>query len=247
MRYLVLSDMHANAIAFEAVLAACPPDSFDQVLVLGDLVGYGARPNEVVDLVTGLPDGTAVIRGNHDKVVTGIDSDEFFNPAARMAVRWTTDAMTEERLSYVRELVQGPLAVTEELVICHGTPHDEDAYVLSAEEALGSFASTDARLILFGHTHVTCVFALGEEEIEMRWGLQDGDSIEFEPEKRYLINPGSVGQPRDGNPKASCLTLDLDAGRATWHRVEYAIEEAQRQILKADLPHFLAERLGSGL
>ena len=88
---------------------------------------------------------------------------------------------------------------------------------------------------------------IGEEEIEMRWGLQDGDSIELEPEKRYLINPGSVGQPRDGNPKASCLTLDLDAGRATWHRVEYAIEEAQRQILKADLPHFLAERLGSGL
>ncbi len=247
MRYLVLSDMHANQVAFDRVLETFQPDSFDRVLVLGDLVGYGARPNEVVDTIRGLPAGTAVIRGNHDKVASGIDSAEFFNPAAKMAAQWTTRALTPESLAYVRQLPKGPAQVSDEIVICHGTPHDEDAYVLSAEEAMDCFESSEARLILFGHTHVTCAFAIDAEQMDVRWGMDDGDSIELESGKRYLINPGSVGQPRDGDPRAACMTIDTEEGLAVWHRLEYPVETAQRQILDAELPPFLAERLANGM
>lgn len=247
MKYLVLSDMHANWLAFETVLERFRPQDFDRVLVLGDLVGYGARPNEVVEAVRRLPAGTGVIRGNHDKVVSGIDSDEFFNPAARLAILWTTAELSADNLAYVRELRQGPLEVGEGISICHGTPHDEDAYVLSAEEAVGCFESSPARIILFGHTHVTCAFGIDSEKIDMRWGMEDGDSLEMEEGKRYLVNPGSVGQPRDGNPRAACLTLDTESSVAVWHRLDYPVERAQREILDADLPYFLAERLASGV
>lgn len=247
MRFLVVSDMHGNWSAFEAVLEAFPPAAYDGVLVLGDLVGYGARPNEIVDAVRGLPAGGAVIRGNHDKVASGIESDDGFNPAARLAALWTSQNLTPENLAYVRDLPQGPVQPVEEITICHGTPHDEDAYVLSMEEALECFRSSDSRIILFGHTHVTCSFVLDSEQIEMRWGMKDGDVVKLESGKRYLINPGSVGQPRDGDPLASCLTLDTESQEATWHRLDYPIEVAQKRILDADLPYFLAERLESGV
>ena len=247
MKYLVISDMHGNWPAFETVLEAFPPESFDRVLVLGDLVGYGARPNEVVDAVRRLPPHSAAIRGNHDKVVGGIDSDEFFNPAARLAVLWTTNELTDENLEYVRALPRGPIEVAPGTTICHGTPHDEDAYVLSGEEALDSFDSSASELILFGHTHVTCAFGLNSAEMDMRWGMDDGDSLVMERGKRYLVNPGSVGQPRDGDPRAACLTLDTESARIVWHRLEYPVEVAQRQIQAADLPPFLAERLANGM
>lgn len=247
MRHLVISDMHANWAAFEAALEAYPPADYDRVLVLGDLVGYGARPNEVVEAVRNLPADTLVIRGNHDKVVSGIESDEGFNPAARLAAVWTAEQLTAENMRYVRELRQGPVAAGEELSVCHGTPHDEDAYVLSMEEALASFNSVESRIVLFGHTHVTCAFSLDTDHMEMRWGMDDGDSLELEPDKRYLINPGSVGQPRDGDPRAACLTLDTERRLAVWHRLEYPVEVAQQRILEAELPYFLAERLEGGI
>lgn len=247
MRYLVLSDMHGNWSAFETVLSALAPQEYDRVLVLGDLVGYGARPNEIVEAVQALPEGSLIIRGNHDKVACGIDSDDGFNPAARLAALWTSQNLTAGNLEYVHELPQGPAQVAADIVICHGTPHDEDAYVLSMEEALESFRASEARIILFGHTHVTCSFTLEEERIEMQWGMNDGDVVELEPGKRYLMNPGSVGQPRDGDPRAACLTLDTQSQEVTWHRIEYPVEVAQRRILKADLPYFLAERLESGV
>jgi len=246
MRFLVLSDMHGNWAALEAVLSAYPPGSYDRVLVLGDLVGYGARPNEVVDAVRGLPNGTLVIRGNHDKVASGIESDDGFNPAARLAALWTSQTLAAEQLEYVRQLPQGPAEAGEGIIVCHGTPHDEDAYVLSMEEALQCFVGTEARVILFGHTHVSCAFSMDQEQIEMRWGMSDGDEVTLDPDNRYLINPGSVGQPRDGDPRASCLTLDTERQLATWHRLDYPIEVAQERILEADLPYFLAERLESG-
>ena len=247
MRYLVLSDMHANWPAFEAVLDRMPPEEFDRILVLGDLVGYGAEPNEVVEAVRALPESAVVIRGNHDKVAVGIDSDEYFNPAARRAARWTSEALSDDNRDYVHELPAGPIEVTDDLVICHGSPHDEDAYVLSAEEAYQSFMAAESRLVLFGHTHVTCVFSLGDEEMEVDWGMEDGDGIELQTGKRYLLNPGSVGQPRDSDPRAACLTLDTDRNRVVWHRIEYPVERAQRRILDAELPSFLAERLASGV
>ena len=232
MRYLVLSDMHGNWAALEAVLEVCPPETYDRVLVLGDLVGYGARPNEVVAAVRQLPSGSLVIRGNHDKV------------AGAKGGEGSPRAFRHNDLGHLERQVNeaGP-----GIIICHGTPHDEDAYVLSMEEALQCFVATEARIILFGHTHVTCAFSMDQEQIEMRWGMNDGDEVSLDQEKRYLINPGSVGQPRDGDPRASCLTLDTGSQVATWHRIEYPIERAQRQILEAELPQFLAERLASGV
>ena len=246
MRYLVVSDMHANWQAFEVVLAAHPPADFDRVLVLGDLVGYGARPNEVVEAVRSLPDGTLAVRGNHDKVVAGLASDELFNPVARRAIHWTTTSLTPENLRHLRDLPAGPAQAEPDLEICHGTPHDEDAYVLAPEEALDSLESSRARLVLFGHTHVACVFDLDGERMEMRWGMDDGDAVDLVPGKRYLMNPGSVGQPRDGDARAACMTLDTTACEAVWHRHEYPVERAQRDILEAGLPEFLAQRLASG-
>lgn len=247
MRYLVLSDMHANWPAFETVLEAYPPGDFDRVVILGDLVGYGARPNEVVEAVREMGADTVVIRGNHDKVASGIDSDEYFNPAARRAARWTQSELSESNLDYVRELPAGPVDVGEGVAICHGSPQDEDAYVLSSDEAHRCFMASDARVILFGHTHVTCFFSLGSAEMEVDWGMDEGEELELEPGRRYLINPGSVGQPRDSDPRAACLILDTELDRVVWHRIEYPIETAQREILRADLPYFLAERLASGV
>lgn len=249
MRYLIVSDMHANWEAFRAVLRKVRRKSFGTSLVLGDLVGYGGAPNQVVEAVRDLPGTLHTVRGNHDKVVAAVESGEGFNQAALEAALWSRKKLTPANLRYVRELPEGPVQVEEDLAICHGSPVDEDAYVFSDFDAYSVFSSTDSRLIFFGHTHVPSLFTQrpGDGGIEVRLLKGGAGRIDLEPEMRYLINPGSVGQPRDRDPRAAYMTYDGDRGVVRWYRLEYPVEEAQRRIRQAGLPAMLAERLSVGI
>ncbi len=247
MRYLILSDMHANGDAFAAVLQRLRRKRFDATLVLGDLVGYGAAPNQVVDAVRRLSGRVCTVRGNHDKVVSGVDDGSNFNTAALVAAMWTQERLTPVNLRYLRELPQGPRPVDAEVSMCHGSPLDEDAYVFSAYEAWEIFNAHPARLTFFGHTHVASAFALDGNNVRVALLRGTSGSLRLEPGKRYLLNPGSIGQPRDRDPRACYMTYDSARQVVRWYRVSYPIGRAQQRIVKAGLPRVLAERLALGI
>ena len=246
MQYLILSDMHGNAEALQAVLRRVRRKRFDAVLVLGDLVGYGAGPNQVVEAMRDLPGSVYRIRGNHDKVVAGIEDGANFNHAALAAARWMADHLTAANLRFVRELPRGPLVLPEGFSICHGSPLDEDTYVFSMYEAWEIFENYPSDLVFFGHTHVPSLFVHHGRDIRVALLRGETGTISIEPGNRYLINPGSIGQPRDRDPRASYMTYDSDKRIVRWHRVAYPIDRAQQRILKAGLPKLLADRLAIG-
>lgn len=247
MRYLILSDMHSNWDALEAVLRRTRRKRFDAVLVLGDLVGYGGAPNQVVDAVRNLPGKVHVIRGNHDKVVAGINGGAGFNPTALAAALWTSQTLTPANRRYVRDLAPGPVEVEPGLTICHGSPLDEDAYVFSEYDAYEVFADYPAPLVFFGHTHIPSLFVLRDDVLELGVLRGKAGSVTLDADARYLINPGSIGQPRDRDPRAAFMTYDSRRHIVRWYRVDYPIEKAQRRILKAGLPKILADRLALGV
>ena len=247
MRYLVLSDIHSNLEAFEAVLRASDAQKCDAVLVLGDLVGYGADPNAVVDRVRGL-NPTAIVRGNHDKVAAGLDDAEDFNPMAKAAANWTRDALTKSTLDYLRDLRAGPTIVDDYIEICHGSPLDEDLYVVAEADAADAIAAARRPLCLFGHTHVAVCGKMDARrrlEIDAPQGHPEFH-MHLDANGKYLVNPGSVGQPRDGDSRAAYAIADLKRHEVTLYRVAYPIEIAQKKILAAGLPPQLAYRLGMG-
>lgn len=246
MRYLILSDMHANWSAFEAVLRRARRKRFDAVLVLGDLVGYGAAPNQVVEAVRKLGPRLFTVRGNHDKVVSGIDSGANFNQTALTAAQWTSTRLTPANLRYVRDLPQGPIQIEPGMAICHGSPLDEDTYVFSDVDAWEIFSNFPVPVTFFGHTHIPSLFSLEGRQLGVRALRGRTGTLHLQPGGRYLVNPGSIGQPRDRDPRASYMTYDSERRIVRWHRVEYPIEEAQRRIRKAGLPGSLADRLALG-
>jgi predicted phosphodiesterase len=246
MRHLVLTDIHGNLEALDTVLADAGVRGFDDLLVLGDVVGYGADPNAVIERIRDLQP-FAVVRGNHDKVSCGLESAEGFNQVAKAAARWTLDALTPENKTWVAALPEGPLDVDADVEICHGSPIDEDEYIFGPAEAQIALLATSRSLCLFGHTHYPAVFealngtienarmaAAVEPEIWLRTGL------------KYLINPGSVGQPRDGDPRAAYAIVDVAAGRVEMVRLAYDVAAAQEKIRRAGLPDALADRLAVG-
>jgi len=247
VQYLILSDMHGNSEALSAVLRRVRRKHFDATIVLGDLVGYGAAPNQVVDAIREIAGPLWKIRGNHDKVASGIEDGANFNHAALAAARWTTEHLTAANLRYVRELEPGPIVLPEGFTICHGSPLDEDRYVLSIFDAWEIFSRFAGDLVFFGHTHVPSLFVSrgGETRVALLKGTSG--SIKLEPGFRYLINPGSIGQPRDRDPRAAYMTFDSERRVVRWHRVSYPVEKAQQRILKAELPRVLAERLALGV
>jgi len=247
MRYLVLSDIHSNIEALEAVLGAAAVPGWDRLLVLGDLVGYGADPNGVVERIREL-EPAAIVRGNHDKVTAGVEDAEGFNRIARQAAEWTLAALTDESRAYLAALPAGPHVVDDLVEICHGTPGDEDEYVASELEALRALKEASRPACLFGHTHIPVAFRLTDIEFELVLrGSRGGESLEIDSRFKYLLNPGSVGQPRDGDPRASYAVLDLSpAPVITWFRVRYPVEQAQARVLAAGLPRSLADRLALG-
>lgn len=246
MRYLVLSDIHANLQALEATLeAADAQHPWDVLLVLGDLVGYGGDPNAVVDRVRALA-GALVIRGNHDKVAAGLMEATSFNPLARHAVEWTAAELTDTNREWLAALPEGPTLVDEGIEICHGAPFDEDAYLLGASDAGLAFATVERPLCLFGHTHLPAVFRHDQTGVYAA-GSPKGDAYQVSlDEGRYLVNCGAVGQPRDGDPRAAFGLVNTDEQTVTILRVPYPVRAAQDRILAAGLPERLAQRLAVG-
>ena len=246
MRYLVLSDLHANLEAFDAVMAAVSRDDYDRSLVLGDIVGYGADPNAVVDRVRALAPDVA-IRGNHDKVASGMESADGFNQAAKYAAMWTLDQLSNENRDYLAGLPPGPLEIDDVLQICHGSPDDEDEYIFEPVDAVEALRGLSRPLCMFGHTHVPIGYWLSVSEFDLI--VPDATRvtrIDLQPGRRYMVNPGSVGQPRDGDPRAAYAIVDTEALAVTLYRVDYDVAAAQRKILDAQLPEGLARRLGLG-
>jgi predicted phosphodiesterase len=247
LRYLILSDMHGNCDAFDAVLRRLRRKRFERSLVLGDLVGYGAGPNQIVEAVRALPGEVFQVRGNHDKVVAGVEDGANFNPAALQAARWTSERLTPINLRAVRELPQGPLRIAEDLAICHGSPLDEDAYVFSDFDAYQIFSAHDAPVTFFGHTHIPSLFVRHPGGIEVALLRGEAGTIRIEPGFQYLLNPGSVGQPRDRDPRAAYALWDVETRRIEIRRVSYDVRAAAGKILAAGLPRILAERLARGV
>ncbi len=250
VRVLLLSDIHSNLDALEACLAAAP--AYDRIANLGDVVGYGACPNEVISRAREL-DGIFV-RGNHDKACSGVSDLDYFNPVAGLAVLWTKRTLTAENLQWLRNLPTGPVQLPElsGVQFAHGSPLDEDEYLIQPTDALDPLAETPLPLTFFGHTHVQGGFCLNETDArslrpkyEDRGRLQKHD-LPLKPGVHYLVNPGSVGQPRDGDPRAAFAVYDSESNLVSFFRAPYDIERAQRRILDAGLPERLANRLSEG-
>jgi predicted phosphodiesterase len=248
MRALVLSDIHSNLEALEAVLSAAPPH--DVVWNLGDVVGYGANPNEVIDRVQTL--GKLVVRGNHDRACSGLDAFDF-SDNAHAAVLWTESVLEDDHRDWLRTLVTGPVRPEDSAATCvHGSPRDEDEYLFTLDDASPSLHTASSPITLFGHTHRQGGFAAGDHN---ETHLRPKYHFSSEPEQfplqlrsgyRYFLNPGSVGQPRDADWRASFAVYDQEQSLFTWHRVPYDVAGAQRRIQSAGLPHALAYRLERG-
>jgi diadenosine tetraphosphatase ApaH/serine/threonine PP2A family protein phosphatase len=245
VRYLILSDIHANTDALDSVLAAAPAGSWDRVIVLGDLVGYGAEPNGVIDRIRAL-DPLAVIRGNHDKAACGLEDGSSFNNIARLAAQWTFEALSDANRDYLRALPAGPMPIDDRVEICHGAPFDEDHYIFDAEDARRALDTASRTLCLFGHTHLPVVFRRDPSVFD-GFVPDSGDAaVPIAAGIHYLINVGSVGQPRDGDPRAAFGIYDSEALSVEVRRVIYPVAAAQRRILAAGLPSSLANRLAVG-
>ena len=241
MRVAVFSDVHSNLHALEAVLTAVDADPPDELWCLGDVVGYGPKPNECCAIVA--QRARVCLGGNHDLAVRGtIDLDEFSGDAGA-AARWTRGVLTGEALAYLNTLE--PRGEAAGIALFHGSARDPVwEYVLSDEAAVTTLLLTEEPVVLVGHSHVALQVVLRELLVE--GGLApDGTELELAG-ARWLLNPGSVGQPRDGDARAAYLSLDLAAERATYHRVEYDIERTQAEIREAGLPELLALRLSFG-
>jgi diadenosine tetraphosphatase ApaH/serine/threonine PP2A family protein phosphatase len=254
MRLLVLSDVHSNLEAMEACLAAAP--AYDLVVNLGDVVGYNASPNEVCERVRAM--GGPVVRGNHDRACTGLTDLSEFNLVAALSARWTMEALAPEHADWLRSLPQGPTRVDEVpgVEFVHGSPRDEDEYVLSASTANANFREPDhADVMMFGHTHVQGGFIHEGGKtypFEPNYNSVDGvveSGLTLVEGERYLVNPGSVGQPRDGDWRAAFAGYEKNGdapARVTFYRVPYDVKEAQDKIFAAALPERLALRLANG-
>lgn len=246
MRYLVLTDIHANLEGLEACLADAAPRGYDGILVLGDIVGYGPDPNAVIDRIRELKP-LAIVRGNHDKVAMGLNQAEGFHAAARAAATWMLDALTPENRAWLVELPMGPTVVEGGVEICHGAPFDEDAYIFDELDARQAFDAATEPVSFYGHTHFAMAFRMLGENLDVVGPAPDGDTVLLlNPAAKYLVNPGSVGQPRDGDPRAAYAIFDTDAQRIDLLRVAYDIEATQAKMWKAGLPEPLARRLAAG-
>jgi predicted phosphodiesterase len=246
MRYLVLTDIHGNLEALDACLADARERTYDSTLVLGDLVGYGPDPNTVVERVQALAP-VAIVRGNHDKVACGLEQAEGFNSVAKSAAKWTLDTLLPAYREWLAALPEGPTVVDDLVEICHGSPFDEDAYIFDELDAVRAVKVANRPLCLFGHTHYPVTFELSADSFDSVGSAAAPQMrVQMRPGSKYLINPGSVGQPRDGDPRAAYAIVDTTQRLVELYRVRYAVADTQAKIVKAGLPEVLAQRLAVG-
>lgn len=247
MRFLILSDIHANLTALQASLAESE-GKWDKAICLGDIVGYGPDPNEVIDRLRSL--NAVTIRGNHDKVGSGLTSADDFNPVARAAAMWTREQLRTENRRYLESLPLGPLSV-DGFSLVHGALRDEDEYVVAPAQALESLLEAPSQVTFFGHTHLQGGFSLGPDNAITALRLRPANDekltkLEIKKGTNYLLNPGSVGQPRDGDSRAAFAIADVDHGSVEFWRVPYEVESVQGRMEKAGLPESLILRLSFG-
>jgi predicted phosphodiesterase len=240
VRIAVISDIHGNLHALEAVLESIAEEAPEKIWCLGDVVGYGPRPNRCCALVAERAELCLI--GNHDLGVLGrLDLDEFTHDAAASA-RWTAEVLSDESRAYLESLE--PQNVREDVELYHASPRDPVwEYVLSPEVAIASLETTRAPLVLVGHSHVPLRYGWEQQALAL---CEEGTHVDLARE-RWLLNPGSVGQPRDGDARAAYVLLDFEAKRADFKRVRYEVEKTQEEIRKRGLPEALAERLAHGI
>lgn len=255
MRALIVSDIHANLEGIEAVLRSAR-DAYDVVWNLGDTVGYGGSPNQVIDRIRPLAELS--VRGNHDRVCCGLSSALGFNPTARTAANWTQKELTPENLQWLREMAKGPMhpvvdGVEAARVTCaHGSPLNEDHYILNMRDAWAPLQQMDISITFIGHTHIQGGFAQnGHDWHEIRPRFRtcnetESWTLQLHEGTRHLVNPGSVGQPRDCDWRAAYAIYDMSRSEITYFRVPYDVTSSQGRILLAGLPERLAERLREG-
>ena len=237
MRYAIISDIHGNYEALTAVLDVIDEMDVDGIVCLGDVVGYGANPNEVVELVRSRADVT--VRGNHDQAAVVPAEEAYFNSWAVQAIRWTRDELTEDNLDYLRSLMYESFLADVRLV--HASPGEPEKwrYILSPQAAAQEFSTFDESFCFIGHSHVPMIVLRTEvgtsELLEGEVALPAG--------ARVLMNVGSVGQPRNGDPRACFAVLDLEERSARLVPVPYDIHTARAKIIEAGLPRFLGDRL----
>ncbi len=242
MRVLILSDIHANLCAFEAVLADA--ESYDSVLFLGDLVGYGPDPNECVERIRALPELIALV-GNHDAAVLNQLSTEAFNNEARHTVTWTQDNLTQDNLDYLGEL-PSKAKYLDDITLAHGSPRQPVwEYVLNSQTAAENFFFFDTSYCFVGHTHLPSIFRKGDGSAGADLFIPIENS-QFELRPRLILNPGSVGQPRDRDPRAGYAMYDMESNLIEYRRVEYDVQAVQERMRKAGLPERHINRLQSG-
>ncbi len=246
MRYLVLTDIHSNLEGLDACLADAARHGYDQALVLGDVVGYGPDPNAVIERIRGLK-LAAIVRGNHDKVAMGLNQAEGFHAAARAAASWMLDTLTAPNREWLVELPMGPTLVEGGVEICHGAPFDEDAYIFDELDARQAFDSATEPVSFYGHTHFAVAFRMVGSSLDVVGPAAEGDTVlVLDPAAKYLVNPGSVGQPRDGDPRAAYAIFDVEKRQIDMRRTAYDIEGTQAKMRKAGLPEPLIRRLSAG-
>jgi predicted phosphodiesterase len=242
VRVAVISDIHANLHALEAVLGAIDAEAVDELWCLGDVVGYGPRPNECVALVR--ERAAVCLAGNHDLAVLGTIDLATFVGAAGEAARWTRTVLEESARAFLAALE--PSGERPGATLVHGSPRDPVwEYVLSPPAAAAAFAATDEPLVLVGHSHAQLCLGLREGGVD-GGPAAAGDTVEL-ASGRHLLNPGSVGQPRDGDPRAAWLVIDGSPARATFRRTAYPVERTQAEMRARELPEILAARLAHGL
>ena len=245
VRFLILSDLHANWQALEAVLEDAE-GKYDEIVCCGDLVGYNPDPSRVVDWTR--ENCATVIRGNHDKVVASLESIEWFNEVAQTAARWTIEQLREEQIDYLRKLAKGPVK-REDFQMWHGSPRDEDEYVTGLKESTPLFDYFECPLAFFGHTHLQGLFFSKHRRFGAAGPVPRKETevtVELEPDVLYMVNPGSVGQPRDGDPRAAYAIFHAQDNWINFRRVPYPFQATAQAIREAGLPDVLAERLAHG-
>ena len=240
MRYAIISDVHSNLESLNVMLAMLQSD--DGLLCMGDIVGYGPNPNECVELVR--QRATEVVLGNHDVAATDNFGVEYFNPVARNAIEWTQRAISKESVDWLNTLSYE--IRTPEYLMVHGAPKNYFEYILDKRAASRAFKNTEAPLIFAGHTHIADYYRLNADDTIDHAHMQNGGSLELSEGARYIINAGSVGQPRDLNPKAAFGWYDDKQRTIEWVRYDYPIGEVQQKIRAAGLPEALATRLEVG-
>lgn len=246
MRRLILSDIHGNIDALHAVLADAS-GRYDEIHCLGDLAGYGAAPAAVIAWAR--DNATSCVRGNHDRACSSREGIEYFNPAARNAAFWTLRTLCEEDRNWLAALPQGPLQF-EDFELAHGSPADEDEYLISLHDAAAAKQFIMRPICFVGHTHLQRGWMwdrAGIHALDVPAAGQRERTHQLHPDALYLINPGSVGQPRDRTPLAAYALWDGERRTLAYRRTPYDVAAAQRRIIAAGLDPWLAERLGKGV